>query len=58
MSCDSAGAGNGTTRQSFPLRYAGTDIQWPIVSMIVGKKADKEPSTQSNPKQMVLATYI
>lgn len=57
MSCDSAGARNGTISQSFSLRYLGTDIQCPIVPMIVGKKADKEPSAQFNPKYMTPATY-
>ena len=58
MSCDNAGAENGTIRQYFPPRYAGTNVQCPIVSMIVGKKADKEPSAQFNPKYMTPATYI
>lgn len=57
MSCDIAGAGNATTGQSVSPRYPETDIQCPIVSMIVGKKADKEPSAQFNPKYMTPATY-
>lgn len=57
MSCDSAGARH-AGGQSFPQLYVETDVQCPIVSMIVGRKADKEPIAQFNPKHMKPATYI
>ena len=51
MSCDIAAAERQVkATYEFLRRGIRIDVQCPIVSMIVGKNADKEPSAQLRPK--------